>query len=127
MIQRESVVKVSDNTWAKTAMVIGIPHCTSRKKASIWDVVIVVVKKASSTGTVSSGQIMRAVVVRTKFWLKRRDGTHLKFDDNSVVLLDSNISLGKFKPKGKVVLWCVPREIRDKWMRDITNICSEVI
>ncbi|MCS6983142.1 MAG: 50S ribosomal protein L14 [Candidatus Absconditabacterales bacterium] len=127
MIQRESVVKVADNTGAKTAMVIGIPHGTSRKKASIGDVVIVVVKKASSTGSVSSGQIMRAVVIRTKFGLKRRDGTHLKFGDNSVVLLDSNISLGKFKPKGKVVLGCVPREIRDKGMRDITNICSEVI
>ena len=127
MLQRESLIKVVDNTWAKTALVIGIPNGTSRKKAWIWDVVVVVVKKASSSWSVSSGQVMRAIVVRTRFGIKRSDGTHVKFSDNAVVLLDSNISLGKFKPKGKAVVWPVPREIRDRWMRDITNIATEVI
>lgn len=126
MLQTESVVNVIDNTWAKTALIIGIPNGTRKRKAKLGDTVVVVIQNASSTGLVKKGQVLRAMIVRTRKEVRRKDGSYIRFADNAVIILDIN-DKWEIKPKWKRVFWPVAKEIRDLGFKDVTNIAEEVI
>lgn len=126
MLKTESRVVVTDNTWAKEALIIGILWGTKKRTATVGDMVVVVIKSASSTGMVKDAQVMRAMVVRTRKEIKRKDGTYIRFGDNAVVLLDIDAKW-QIKPKGKRIFWPIAREIRELWYKDISNIAEEVI
>ena len=126
MLQTESVVSVIDNTGAKTALIIGIPKGTRKRIARIGDTVVVVVKTANSTGTVKKWQVLRAMVVRTRKEIKRKDGSYIRFGDNAVIILDIN-EKGEMQPKGKRIFGPVAREIRELGFKEITNLAEEVI
>lgn len=126
MLKTESTVVVADNTGAKEALIIGIPGGTRKKTARIGDIVVVVIKSATSTGIVKDAQVMRAMVVRVRKEIKRKDGTYIRFGDNAVVLLDIDAK-GEMKPKGKRIFWPIAREIRELWFKEISNIAEEVI
>ena len=125
-MQTESTVVVIDNTWAKRALIIWIPKGTKKKSAWLWEMVVVVVKSASSTWTVKKGQVMRAMIVRTRKEVRRNDWTYIRFWDNAVVLLDIN-DKWELKPKWKRIFWPIAREIRDLWFKELSNIAEEVI
>jgi len=126
MIQTETVVNVADNTWAKTALVIWVPGGTRKRIARIGDVVKVAVKKASSTWIVKDGQVMKAMVVRVRKEIRRKDGTYIRFGDNAVVMLDID-NKWNLVPKWKRIFGPIAREIREKWFKDISNMAEEVI
>ena len=90
MLQQESRLKVADNTGAKEALVIRVLGGTKRRYASVGDQVVVSVKDATPNGTAKKGQVSKAVVIRTKKEVRRKDGSYIRFDDNACVLLDSN-------------------------------------
>lgn len=126
MLQRESIVVVTDNTWAKRALIIGIPNGTKKKTARVGDIVVVVIKSASSTWIVKKAQVMRAMVVRTKKEIARKDGTYIRFGDNAVILLDID-DKGQLNPKGKRIFGPIAKEIRAMGRKDISNMAPEVI
>ncbi len=122
MIQRETVLKIADNTGAKKALCIGILGGTGRKTATIGDVITVTVKQASPGGVVKKGEIQRAVIVRTAKEIRRKDGTYIRFDDNSAVIIDNNN-----EPKGTRIFGPVARELRDKEFTKIVSMAPEVL
>ena len=126
MLRKESVISVADNTWAKKAKIIGIPHGSRKKNASIWDYVVVAIQEASPTGSIRKGQVVRALIVRTRKELGRKDGTYVRFGDNACVIVEIT-EKGEVKPKGKRIFGPVAREIRDMGLKVITNIAEEVI
>ena len=87
MLQQESRLKVADNTGAKEVLVIRVLGGTKRRYASVGDKIVVTVKDATPNGTVKKGQVSRAVVIRTKKEVRRKDGSYIRFDDNACVLL----------------------------------------
>lgn len=92
MLQQESRVKVADNSGARELLIIKVLGGTSRKYANIGDVVTATVKKAIPNSAVKKGEIVSAVIVRTKFGLRRRDGSYIKFDDNAAVVLKEDMN-----------------------------------
>ena len=95
MIQQESMVKVADNSGAKTALVIRVLGGTRRRYAGLGDVVIVAVKNALPNGTVKKSEVARAVVVRTAKETRRKDGSYIRFDENAVVIINDRASRGR--------------------------------
>ena len=89
MLQQESRLKVADNTGAKDALVIRVLGGTKKRYASVGDKIVVAIKTATPNGTAKKGQVSRAVVIRTKKEVRRKDGSYIRFDDNACVLLDS--------------------------------------
>ena len=87
MIQQESRLKIADNTGAKEILTIRVRNGSTRRYAAVGDEIVATVKSASPTGSVKKGEIVRAVVVRTKRAVRRNDGSYIRFDDNAVVLL----------------------------------------
>jgi len=122
MIQRETKLKVADNTGAKKVLCINIPGGTRRRYASVGDVITVSVKQAAPGGMVKKGDIEKAVIVRTKKEIRRKDGTYIRFDDNAAVIIDDND-----EPRGTRIFGPVTRELREKNYMKIVSMAPEVI
>jgi len=123
MLQQESRLKVADNTGAKEVLVIRVLGGTKRRYASVGDKIVVTVKDATPNGTVKKGQVSRAVVVRTKKEVRRKDGSYIRFDDNACVLIDS----ASGEMKGTRVFGPVARELREKQFMKIVSLAPEVL
>jgi large subunit ribosomal protein L14 len=122
MIQQESMVKVADNSGAKTAQVIRVLGGTRRRYAGLGDVVIVAVKNALPNGTVKKSDVARAVVVRTAKETRRRDGSYIRFDENAVVIINE-----QGEPRATRIFGPVARELREKRYMKIVSLAPEVI
>ena len=122
MVQQESRLKVADNSGARELLVIRVLGGSKVKTGNIGDVVVGTVKKATPNGTVKEGKVVKAVIVRTKFGVRREDGSYIKFDDNACVLIKDDKS-----PVGTRVLGPVARELRDKEYMKIISLAPEVL
>ena len=122
MIQQESRLKVADNSGAREVSVIRVLGGSKRKFGNIGDTVEVTVKKAIPNGTVGKGKVVKAVIVRSKFGLKREDGSYIKFDDNACVIIKDDKS-----PVGTRVFGPVARELRDLGFNKIISLAKEVL
>jgi large subunit ribosomal protein L14 len=121
MIQTESRLRVADNSGAKEVLCIRVLGGSLRRYASIGDQIIVTVKDASPGG-VKKGTVSKAVVVRTKKEIRRKDGSYIRFDDNAVVLLNASD-----EPRGSRIFGPVARELRDKDYMRIVSLAPEVL
>jgi large subunit ribosomal protein L14 len=122
MIQMYSYLDVADNTGAKECMCIKVLGGSRRRYAGIGDVIIASVKKAMPGGDVKPGDVVRAVVVRTKKAARRDDGSYVKFDRNALVLIDQEKN-----PKGTRIFGAVARELREKGFGKIVSLAAEVV
>ena len=122
MIQEESYLKVADNTGAKEIKAIRVLGGSSRKYASIGDVIVASVRKAAPGGTVKKGDVVRAVVVRTSKGVRRADGSYVRFDDNAAVIIKEDKN-----PRGTRIFGPVARELRDKDYMKILSLAPEVL
>ena len=122
MIQQESRLKVADNSGAKELLVIRVLGGSKVKFGNIGDIVVATVKSATPNGTVKKGKVVKAVVVRTKFGLRREDGSYIKFDDNAAVIIKDDKS-----PVGTRVFGPVARELREKDFMKIISLAKEVL
>ena len=122
MIQAESRVKIADNTGARELLVIKVLGGSGRRYAFIGDEVVGTVKTATPGGAVKKGDIVRAVVVRTKKERRRKDGTYIKFDENAVVLINEIKD-----PEGTRIFGPVARELREKRFMKIISLAPEVL
>src|SRR5947207_3756062 len=122
MIQQESVVKVADNSGAKTALVIRVLGGTRRRYAGLGDVVIVTVKNALPNGTVKKSEVARAVVVRTAKETRRKDGSYIRFDENAIVIINE-----AGEPRATRIFGPVARELREKKYMKIVSLAPEVL
>jgi large subunit ribosomal protein L14 len=121
MIQLRSRLDVADNTGARMATMIGVIGKPSMS-ARVGDVITANVKEASSGGTVKKGEVVRAVVVRTKHPIKRQDGSYLRFDNNAIVIIDKDLN-----PRGTRIFGPVARELREKNFMKIISLAPEVL
>ena len=122
MIQQESRLNVADNSGAKEVLCIRVLGGTKRRYASIGDKIIVTVKSAISSSSLKKGTVSRAVVVRTKKEVRRKDGSYIRFEDNAVVLLTPTD-----EPRGTRIFGPVARELRDKQFMKIVSLAPEVL
>ena len=122
MVQQQSILKVADNTGAKEIMCIRCLGGSYRKYAGISDVIVASVKSATPGGVVSKGDVVKAVVVRTKKGLRRQDGSYIKFDENAAVIIRDDKT-----PKGTRIFGPVARELRDKDYMKIISLAPEVL
>lgn len=122
MIQQESRLVVCDNSGAKEVLCIRVLGGTRRRYARVGDLIVATVKQANPSGTVKKKTIVRAVVVRTKKAITRKDGSTISFDDNAVVIVDE----GK-QPKATRIFGPVPRELRDQGYNKIISLAPEVL
>ena len=122
MIQQESRMKVADNSGAREVLCIRVLGGTKRRYASLGDKVVVTVKSATPNGNVKKGTVAKAVVVRTRKEVRRKDGSYIRFDDNAVVLLTENGEL-----MGSRIFGPVARELRDKDFMKIVSLAPEVL
>lgn len=122
MIQQESRIKVADNTGAREVLCIKVLGGSGRRYASIGDVIVGTVKEAIPGSSVRKGDVVRAVVVRTKKERRRSDGTYIKFDENAVVLIDQARN-----PRGTRIFGPVARELRQKNFMKIISLSPEVL
>jgi large subunit ribosomal protein L14 len=122
MIQQETRLSVCDNSGAKEILCIKVLGGTRRRYAGVGDVIVASVKQASPMGAVKKKSVVRAVVVRTKNPIKRKDGSMLAFDDNSAVIIDNDK-----QPKATRIFGPVPRELRDKGYNKIISLAPEVL
>jgi large subunit ribosomal protein L14 len=122
MIQMESVLDVADNSGAKRVRCIKVLGGSKRKYATIGDVIVVSVKDAAPNGKVKKGQVARAVIVRTRKEVRRRDGSYIRFDDNSAVLITK-----ENEPVGSRIFGPVARELRAKKFMKIVSLAPEVL
>ena len=122
MIQQESRMKVADNSGAREVLCIRVLGGTKRRYASLGDKVVVTVKSATPNGNVKKGTVAKAVVVRTRKEVRRKDGSYIRFDDNAVVLLTENGEL-----MGSRIFGPVARELREKQYMKIVSLAPEVL
>ena len=122
MIQQETRLKVADNSGAREVLCFKVLGGSKRRYASLGDVVVVTVKNAIPDGTVKKGQVSRAVIVRTRKEVRRKDGSYIRFDDNACVLLDAAGEM-----RGTRVFGPVARELRDKNFMKIVSLAPEVL
>lgn len=122
MIQQESDLEVADNTGAKRVKCFKVLKGSKRRYAGVGDVIICSVKEADPKGSVKKGDVVRAVIVRTKSYIRRADGSMLRFYDNSCVIIDD-----KDNPKGTRIFGPVAREVRDGGFIKISSLAPEVI
>jgi large subunit ribosomal protein L14 len=122
MIQQESMVKVADNSGAKTALVIRVLGGTRRRYAGLGDIVIVAVKNALPNGQVKKSDVARAVVVRTVKETRRKDGSYIRFDENAVVIINED-----GEPRATRIFGPVARELREKKYMKIVSLAPEVL
>ena len=122
MIQGESYLKVADNTGAKEIHCIRVLGGSKRKYGNIGDVIVASVRKATPGGTVKKGEVVKAVIVRSKRGVRREDGTYVRFDENAAVIIKEDKN-----PKGTRIFGPVARELRDKDFMKILSLAPEVI
>jgi large subunit ribosomal protein L14 len=123
MIQKESRIKVADNTGARELLVIHIMGGSRRRYARVGDICICTVKSAAPQGSVKKSDIVKAVVVRTSKEWRREDGTSIRFDENAAVVLDADGS----NPKGTRIFGPVARELREKGFMKIVSLAPETL
>ena len=122
MIQMESYLKVADNTGAKEIHCIRVLGGSRRKFGNIGDVIVASVRKAAPGGTVKKGEVVKAVIVRTKRGVRREDGTYVRFDENAAVIIKEDRN-----PKGTRIFGPVARELREKDYMKIVSLAPEVL
>ena len=122
MVQQESRMSVADNSGAKEVLVIRVLGGTKKRYASVGDKVVVTVKDAMSSSSLKKGTVSRAVVVRTKKEVRRKDGSYIRFEDNAAVLLTAND-----EPRGTRIFGPVARELREKQFMKIVSLAPEVL
>ena len=122
MIQQESFLKVADNTGAKEIKCIRVLGGSGRRYAGVGDVIVASVRKAAPASAVKKGEVVRAVIVRTKKGVKRTDGTSIRFDENAAVIIREDKT-----PRGTRIFGPVARELRDKQFTRILSLAPEVL
>lgn len=122
MIQQETRLAVADNSGAKELLTIRVLGGTRRRYANIGDVIVCSVKKASPNGAVKKGDVVKAVIVRTKQGLKRRDGSYIRFGENAAVIIKDDKT-----PRGTRIFGPVAREVRDQGYMKIVSLAPEVL
>lgn len=122
MIQQESRLKVADNSGAKEILCIRVLGGTGRRYAHVGDIIVATVKEASATGVVKRKSVVKAVIVRTRDQIQRKDGSTIVFDDNAAVIIGEDKN-----PKGTRVFGPVPRELRDMGYAKIISLAPEVL
>jgi large subunit ribosomal protein L14 len=122
MLQQESRANVADNSGAKEVLVIRVLGGTKKRYAGIGDKVVVSVKQAVSSSNMKKGTVSKAVVVRTKKEVRRKDGSYIRFEENAVVLLNNND-----EPRGTRIFGPVARELREKQFMKIVSLAPEVL
>ena len=122
MIQQESYLKVADNTGAKEIHCIRVLGGSKRKFGNIGDIIVASVRKAAPGGTVKKGEVVKAVIVRTKRGIRREDGTYVRFDENAAVIIKEDKN-----PRGTRIFGPVARELRDRDFMKILSLAPEVI
>lgn len=122
MIQQQSILKIADNTGAKEIMCIRVMGGHYRKFGNIGDVIVASVKKAAPGGSVKKGDVVKAVIVRTKKGLNREDGSYIRFDENAAVIIKDDNT-----PKGTRIFGPVARELREKDYMKIISLAPEVL
>ncbi|MDQ7841688.1 MAG: 50S ribosomal protein L14 [bacterium] len=122
MIQQESRLKVADNTGARQLLCIRVLGGSHRRYASVGDIIVATVKQAIPNSPVKKGEVVRAVVVRTRKELRRHDGSYIRFDDNAAVLLSDATN-----PRGTRIFGPVARELREKQFMKIISLAPEVL
>ncbi|WJY27019.1 MULTISPECIES: 50S ribosomal protein L14 [Sporosarcina] len=122
MIQQESRMKVADNSGAREVLTIKVLGGSGRKTANIGDIVVVTVKKATPGGVVKKGEVVKAVIVRTKSGMRRKDGSYITFDENACVIIRDDKS-----PRGTRIFGPVARELRDNNFMKIVSLAPEVL
>ena len=122
MVQMESYLKVADNTGAKEIKCIRVLGGSRRVYGNIGDVIVASVRKAAPNGTVKKGEVVKAVIVRTKKGIRRNDGTYVRFDENAAVLIKEDKN-----PRGTRIFGPVARELRDKEYMKILSLAPETI
>lgn len=121
MVQHRSIVKVADNSGAKSVQIIQPLGGSGKRKATLGELAVAVVKGADPNGQVKNGEIVRVLIVRTKKEIRRSDGSYIKFDENAVVIIDKNGELRASRVFGPVA-----REIREKGFIKIASLAPEV-
>lgn len=122
MIQQETRLKIADNSGAREILTIKVLGGTSRRYANIGDIIIATVKAATPGGLVKKGEVVKAVIVRTKKGVRRADGSFIKFDDNAAVIIKDDKS-----PKGTRIFGPVARELREAEFTKIVSLAPEVL
>lgn len=122
MIQQETMLQVGDNTGAKKILCIKVLGGSTRRYASVGDIIIASVKEAAPGGVVKKGDVIKAVVVRTKKEIRRPDGSYIAFSENAAVIIDDNGN-----PKGTRIFGPVARELREKNFMKIISLAPEVL
>jgi len=122
MIQEETNLVVADNSGAKRVRCIRVLGGSGRQYASVGDLVVVAVKSAIPNGTVKKGEVSKAVIVRTKKEVRRKDGSYIRFDENAAVLINA-----QNEPKGTRIFGPVARELREKQFMKIVSLAPEVL
>tara|TARA_B100000700_G_C14936226_1_gene804442 strand:+ start:720 stop:1088 length:369 start_codon:yes stop_codon:yes gene_type:complete len=122
MIQQESRLKVADNSGAKQILCIRVLGGTKKRYASLGDLIVGSVKEATPSGNVKKGQVVKAVVVRSKKEVRRKDGSYIRFDDNACVIIDDSGQM-----KGTRVFGPVARELRDNDFMKVVSLAPEVL
>ena len=122
MIQQQTILNVADNTGAKRIMCIQVLGGSSRKFGNIGDVIVASVKDASPGGVVKKGDVVKAVIVRSKKGIRRQDGSYIRFDENAAVVIKDDKS-----PRGTRIFGPVARELREKDFMKIISLAPEVL
>lgn len=122
MIQQETRLKVADNSGAREVLTIKVLGGSGRKTANIGDVIVVTVKNATPGGVVKKGEVVKAVIVRSKSGVRRKDGSYIRFDENAAVIVRDDQS-----PRGTRIFGPVARELRDAKFMKIVSLAPEVL
>jgi large subunit ribosomal protein L14 len=122
MIQQQTMLVIADNSGARRAMCIKVLGGTRRRYATVGDIIVVAIKDALPNGQVKKGTVARAVIVRTKKEVRRKDGTYIRFDENAAVIIDANK-----EPRGTRIFGPVARELRDREFMKIVSLAPEVL
>ncbi len=122
MIQQETRLKVADNSGAKELLAIRVLGGSTRKSGNIGDIIVCSVKSTTPGGVVKKGKVVKAVIVRTKQGVRRKDGSYVKFDENAAVIIKDDKS-----PLGTRIFGPVARELRDKQFMKIISLAPEVL
>lgn len=122
MIQQQTLLKVADNSGAKEIMCIRVLGGSKRKFGNIGDIIVASVKSATPGGVVKKGDVVKAVVVRTKKGARRKDGSYIRFDENAAVIIKDDLT-----PRGTRIFGPVARELREKKFMKIVSLAPEVL
>lgn len=122
MIQQETVLRIADNSGAKKALCIRVLGGSKRRYARVGDIIVVTVKDAIPNANIRKGDVVKAVVVRTKKEIRRKDGSYIRFDENAAVIIDD-----KKEPRATRIFGPVARELREKLFMKIVSLAPEVL